>query len=73
MMNNTTIFYEICDLISAQLDALETPEAPTPEQLLEFHGRSEKIKTLCEQLDQRDYSPLEEQLLESIEMLESVA
>jgi hypothetical protein len=75
MMNTPdgTTFNEVCDLILAQLDALESPETPTPEQLLEFQGRSEQIRVLCEQLDERDISPAEEQLLESIEMLENVA
>ena len=70
---DTTIFNEICDLISAQIDVLETPEALTPEQVLEFQGRSEKIRVLCDQLDQSDWTQLEEQLLEGVELLESVA
>lgn len=69
----TTIFYEACELMSAQIDALENPEPLTTEQLLEFQGRSEQIRVLCEQLDQVYRSEAEEQPLESVEVLESVA
>ena len=67
-----TIFYEVCNLISAQIDALETPEL-TPELLLEFRSRSEQIRGLCQQLDVIDRTQLEEQLLDGLETLESVA
>ena len=66
-----TIF-EVCNLISAQIDALDNPEPLTPEQLLGYMGRSEKIKVLCEQLEPHR-TELEEQLLDTVELLESVA
>ena len=72
MNSPATTIFEVCDLISAQIDALENLEPLLPEQLLEFEGRSEKIRVYCEQLEPHR-TELEEQLLETVELLESVA
>ena len=69
----TSIFDQACELISAQIGALESPDDMTPEQLLEFQGRSEELRLICEQLEQREITLAEEQQLETVELLESVA
>ena len=70
---SNSILCEACELILAQIDTLESPETLTLELIHEFQCRSEKITVLCEQLDQMEVSAAEEQLLESLELLESVA
>ena len=52
MIIPTTTLDELCDLISVQILALENPEPLTSDQLCEFQSRSEKIRVLCEELDE---------------------
>jgi len=52
MIIPTTTLDELCDLISVQILALENPEPLTPDQFCEFQSRSEKIRVLCEELDE---------------------
>jgi hypothetical protein len=47
---------EVCMLIDVQIETFEQPEPLTSFQLTEFHFRSasEKISTLCQELNQID-------------------
>ena len=57
---------EVCVLIAAQLDMLEVAEPFTPNQLCEFQFRAERIKVLCEELEQMNASELMAESLESV-------
>jgi len=60
-----TALDEMCDLISAQIDALEALEPLTPDQLCEYQSRSEKIRVLCGALEQMNETEPEEEFLAS--------
>ena len=57
---------ELCDLISAQIDALEDMEPfLASERLPEFQGRTEKIRVLSEEFDRMNEAETTEVLAET--------